>query len=109
MLDLTVMDGTESEPEDDHSGNQRDNAANERDVAGDERDVVAGHRDAAAEEWDAAAEQRDVDAKRYEQLAVPPISTDALNRSAAARGDAASDRDRALQDRWSVGRRERAR
>ena len=51
-----------------------------------------------------AAEQRDQAAEQSEASVSAGITTDALNRSALARREAASDRRRALQDRGAAAR-----
>ena len=71
---------------------KRDAAGGQRDAAGEERDRAGDQRDAAAEERIAAAEQS-------EELALAEVATDALDRSALARRDAAVDRSRASLDR----------
>jgi diguanylate cyclase (GGDEF)-like protein len=86
----------------DAAGGQRDAAAEERDRAGDQRDAAAEERARAGDQQDAAAEERIAGAEQSEELAlaeVAEVATDALDRSAVARRDAAVDRSRASLDR----------
>ena len=87
---------------------ERDQAGEERDQAGEERDQAGEERDQAGEERDQAADQRDQAAEQSEASVGAGITTDALNRSALARREAASDRMRASQDR-RAGASERTR
>ena len=75
-------------------GLDRPSVAEERDQAGEQRDQAAEQRDQAAEQRNQAAEQSETSANAR-------IDPDALNRSALARREAASDRRRASQDRGS--------
>jgi signal transduction histidine kinase/CheY-like chemotaxis protein len=83
----------------DQADKQRDQAGEQRDQAGDQRDQAGDQRDQAGEQRDQAAEQRDQAGEQSEALVSAGITTDALNRSALARREAASDRMRASQDR----------
>jgi two-component system, sensor histidine kinase and response regulator len=69
------------------------------DQAGQQRDQAATHRDQAADQRDRAADQHDHAVTRSPAHANAGFITDALDRSALARGEAASDRAQALQDR----------
>ena len=98
----------------DEAGAQRDQAADERDRAADQRDRLADHRDQAGDqrdqagdERDAAAEQRDRAAEQSEAQVGEAMPAEALDRSALARREAASDRTRASQDR-AAGAAERS-
>jgi diguanylate cyclase (GGDEF)-like protein len=106
---LTIeADGGASGPsvaeERDQAGDQRDQAADQRDQAADQRDQAAEHRDQAAEHRDRAAEHRDEAAEQSEAGVGAGVTTDALDRSALARRDAASDRRRAAEDRRAAAR-----
>ena len=83
----------------DAAGGVRDAAAEKRDRAGDQRDAAAEERDRAGDQQDAAAEERIGAAEQSEELALAEVATDALDRSALARRDAAVDRSRASLDR----------
>jgi signal transduction histidine kinase/ActR/RegA family two-component response regulator len=83
----------------DQAADQRDQAGEQRDQAGEQRDQAGEQRDQAGEQRDQAAEQRDQAGEQSEALVSAGITTDALNRSALARREAASDRMRASQDR----------
>jgi len=82
-------------------GLDRPSVAEERDQAGEQRDQAGEQRDQAGEQRDQAGEQRDQAAEQSETSANARIDPDALNRSALARREAASDRRRASQDRGS--------
>lgn len=96
----------------DQSAERRDETAEQRDEVGAQRDEVGAQRDEAAERRDEAAKQRDEAGKRRDEAAdrrdqaaarsegvAGAERTDVFSRSALARREAASDRQRASQDR----------
>jgi len=85
-------------------GEGSDQAGGQRDQAADQRDQAGGQRDQAADQRDQAGGQRDQGGGQSEASVSAGITTDALNRSALARREAASDRRRALQDPGEVAR-----
>jgi len=90
----------------DLESDRRDAEAGERDQAGNRRDAAGDQRDLAAGERDVASERRDEVRAHHQIQGHAPIET-AVDASVGARQEAASDRERASQDRHA-GAAERA-
>jgi len=85
----------------DEAGDQRDKAAGQRDQVAEQRDDAGDQRDDAAEQRDQAADARD-EAAQQSESAIRARIMEALDLSALARREAASDRSRSEADRTTA-------